>query len=110
MISTGAAMPARRKSFADIIREGLDRPATMSAHLSRSPSRNSFDNTLGSMGTNNPSSLELCNRVDSLVRNLKSGVSSFATAVGLSLSRSTIPEPLLLGSGHPPVGSGVEKE
>lgn len=49
MISTGAAMPARRKSFADIIREGLDRPATMSAHLSRSPSRNSFDNTLGSM-------------------------------------------------------------
>lgn len=49
LISTGAAMPARRKSFADIIREGLDRPATMSAHLSRSPSRNSFDNTLCSM-------------------------------------------------------------
>lgn len=108
---------ARRKSFADILQEGLERPASLSGHLSRSASRNSFH------------SAGLCNGVESLealhhgsnnnglprVQSLGSLVShSFASPLPSPLSRSRTPEPHLIGRssspGLPPVGNRVEKK
>ncbi|KAL2548873.1 Pumilio-like protein 1 [Forsythia ovata] len=46
--STG--MGVRRKSFADILQEGLGQPVTSSGHLSRPASHDSIGDVLGSMG------------------------------------------------------------
>ncbi|KAL2525871.1 Pumilio4 [Abeliophyllum distichum] len=46
--STG--MGVRRKSFADILQEGLGQPVTSSSHLSRPASHDSIGDVLGSMG------------------------------------------------------------
>ncbi|KAL5801764.1 hypothetical protein ACOSQ3_033396 [Xanthoceras sorbifolium] len=122
---TGLAMDglgARRKSFADIVQEGIDRPTSLSGHLSRPPSRNAFGDIVGT--DTHPAGL--CNGVESLeilrsaaaspgVVGVKShnatSSHSFASAVGSSLSRSSTPEAQLLGrstgSGLPRVGSRV---
>ncbi|XP_038690451.1 pumilio homolog 4 [Tripterygium wilfordii] len=124
--SSSTGLGARRKSFADIFQEGLDRPATLSGHLSRPSSCNAFGDGVEKTSLSDPDSVRLCNGVESVER-LHSGTPppgfvgvqsqvttashSFPSAVGASLSRSTTPETHLVGrapgSGLPPVGSRV---
>ncbi|XP_061997222.1 pumilio homolog 4 isoform X2 [Rosa rugosa] len=111
---------ARRKSFADILQEGNDHPASLSGPLSRPSSRNAFGDVMNSTGMADPHPVGLCNGVDS-IEGLHTGAvprgligmqshgtpvsHSFASAGGPSLSRSRTPEPQLFGSsGLPPVG------
>ncbi|KAJ4720751.1 putative Pumilio [Melia azedarach] len=121
-----AGLGVRRKSFADILQEGLDRPASLSGHLSRPASRNSFGDIVGATGVSDACPVGLCNGAESLEVMHSAAASpgfvgvkshnripshSFASAVGSSLSRSTTPEAQLVGrspgSGLPPVGSRV---
>ncbi|KAA8534411.1 hypothetical protein F0562_031928 [Nyssa sinensis] len=123
---SGAGLGVRRKSFADILQEGLDQPASLSGHPSRSASCNAFGDVVDKTGIHNSYSARLCNGVESTevvhprstsagmsrVQSLGSVVShSFASAVGSSLSRSRTPEPQLVGRspspGLPPVSSRV---
>ncbi|KAG8651139.1 pumilio homolog 4 isoform X3 [Manihot esculenta] len=125
--STGlqdVGLGGRRKSFADILQEGLDRPASLSGHLSRPASDNAFGDLLRTTGICDPHRPESCGRLESL-EGLRSGSASrslvgvqshgttvsFSSAIGSSLSRSTTPEPQLvvrpLNSGLPPVGNRV---
>ncbi|KAJ9175509.1 hypothetical protein P3X46_014058 [Hevea brasiliensis] len=121
----GVGLGGRRKSFADILQEGLDRPASLSGHLSRPASHNAFGDLLGATGIcdHQPG---LCGGLESL-EGLRSGSASpglvgvqshgtavshsFPSALSSSLSRSTTPEQQLVGrspsSGLPPVGSRV---
>ncbi|XWS56414.1 hypothetical protein CRYUN_Cryun09bG0083300 [Craigia yunnanensis] len=123
---SGTGLGSRRKSFADILQDGLDRPTSLSGHLSRPASRNTFSDMLDAAGIADPSPPGFCNGSES-VEGLPAGVAhpgmvgvqnhgkttshSFASAVGSSLSRSTTPEQHLVGrspgSGLPPVGSRV---
>lgn len=120
----GAGLGARRKSFADILQEGLDRPASLSGHLSRPASHNAFVDLVGTAEVSDPRQAGFCGGLESL-EGLHSGSASpslvgvqshgttlshsFASAHGSSLSRSTTPE--LAGrspsSYLPPVGSRV---
>ncbi|KAI9156996.1 hypothetical protein LWI28_015235 [Acer negundo] len=126
---TGLSMDglgARRKSFADIVQEGLDRPTSLSGHLSRPSSRNAFGDIVGTAGVSDTHPAGLCNGAESLeilrstaaspglvgVKSHNTTTShSFSSAVGSSLSRSTTPEAQLIGrstgSGLPRVGSRV---
>ncbi|GLT93234.1 hypothetical protein SLE2022_110350 [Rubroshorea leprosula] len=120
---SNSGLGTRRKSFADILQEGLEQPVTLSGHSSRPASRNAFGEMLDTCITSNPSPPGLCNGVESAEglyagahvgrSGLQShGISSshaFASAVGSSLSRSTTPEQHVVGRspgfGLPPVGS-----
>ncbi|XP_050155650.1 pumilio homolog 4-like isoform X1 [Malus sylvestris] len=116
----------RRKSFADILQEGLDQTASLSGPLSRPSSRNAFGDIMDSTGMADPHPVGLSNGVESAegmhngrascglvgVQSHGSTASnSFASAVGPSLPRSRTPEQQLLGRsnsfGLPPVGSRV---
>lgn len=83
---SNSGIGSRRKSFADILQEGLERPVSLSGHLSRPVSRNAYGEMLDSSSSSH----------------------AFASSVGSSLS-STMPEQHLVGrssgSGLPPVGS-----
>ncbi|XVE68830.1 hypothetical protein DITRI_Ditri09bG0101500 [Diplodiscus trichospermus] len=122
---SGTGLGARRRSFADILQDGLDQPATLSGHLSRA-SRNTFSDKLDAASIANPSPPGFCNGVeymDGLPTEVahpgvagvqshgKTTSLSFSSAVGSSLSRSTTPEQHLAGRSHgsglPPVGSKV---
>ncbi|XP_050209992.1 pumilio homolog 4 [Mercurialis annua] len=122
--STGlrSGLGARRKSFADILQEGLDRPASLSAHLSRPASHNAFGDLLGLSGVSDSHSVGFGGGLEPLdvlrsgsaspclVGGQNHGTSishSFASAIGSSLSRSTTPDGRSHGSGLPPVGSRV---
>ncbi|KAE7997016.1 hypothetical protein FH972_001689 [Carpinus fangiana] len=119
--STG--LGARRKSFADIVQEGLDQPNSLSSNLSHQGSRNAFGDTVDAKSVPDLHASGLWNGAES-IEGLHSGAAplslvgvpnsttvshSLASAVGSSLSRSTTPEPQLVGrtagSGLPPVGS-----
>lgn len=120
-----AGLGSRRKSFADILQEGLDRPASLSGHLSHPTSRNAYGEIVGTGiadahpagSSNGAESLEVLHSAAAspgLVRaksHNRIPSHSFASAVGSSLSRSTTPEAQLVGrssgSGLPPVGSRV---
>ncbi|XP_059628330.1 pumilio homolog 4 [Cornus florida] len=123
---SGAGLGMRRKSFADILQEGLDQHASLSGHLSRPTSRNAFGDMVDTTGMSNPHPAEYCNGVESRdalhsgatangmsrVQSLGSVVyNSYASSVGQSLSRSRTPEPQLVGRspspGLPPVGSRI---
>ncbi|XP_065870326.1 pumilio homolog 4 [Euphorbia lathyris] len=122
--SQGAGLGSRRKSFADILQEGLDRSAALSGHLSRPASHNAFGDLVGTTGIANPRSVGFGGGLESLeglhsrsaspgsigVQNHGMTV-SHSFALGSSLSRSTTPEHQLVGrsssSGLPPVGSRV---
>ncbi|KAL6290694.1 hypothetical protein ACE6H2_008204 [Prunus campanulata] len=117
-----SGLGARRKSFADILQEGLDPPAS----LSRPSSRIAFSDIMDSTGMADARPVGLCNGVES-AEGLHNGAASrglvgvqshgtaashsFASAVGPSLSRSRTPEQQLFGrspsAGLPPVGSRV---
>lgn len=121
-----AGMGLRRKSFADILQEGLEQGNSLSGRLSRPASHNAFGDLVDTTGGANSHSVELCNGTNSTVamhngsnglgpsrvQNIGSAVPhSFASAVGSSLSRSRTPEPHLIGRspspGLPPVGSRI---
>ncbi|KAK2634057.1 hypothetical protein Ddye_028849 [Dipteronia dyeriana] len=126
---TGLSMDglgARRKSFADIVQEGLDRPTSLSGHLSCPSSHNAFGDIVGTAGVSDTHPAGLCNGAESFeilcstaasprlvgVKSHNTTTShSFSSAVGSSLSRSTTPEAQLIGrstgSGLPHVGSRV---
>ncbi|XP_061986359.1 pumilio homolog 4-like [Populus nigra] len=117
---------ARRKSFADILQEGLDQPTSIPGHLSSSASHTTFADLLDTTGECDPHQVGLHDGMESL-EGLYSGAAttafrgtqshsntfshSFASAVGSSSSRSTTPEQQLLGrpaiSSLHPVGSRV---
>ncbi|KAL4325407.1 hypothetical protein GQ457_11G008860 [Hibiscus cannabinus] len=123
---SGSGLGARRKSFADILQDGLDRPATLSGHLSRPASRNAFSDVLDETSIADSGPPGFLNGPESM-ESLPAGVAhpgmvgvqshgkttsnSFASAVGSSLSRSTTPEQHLVGkspgSGLPPAGSKI---
>ncbi|KAK8542184.1 hypothetical protein V6N13_137241 [Hibiscus sabdariffa] len=123
---SGSGLGARRKSFADILQDGLDRPATLSGHLSRPASRNAFSDVLDEASIADSGPPGFLNGSESM-ESLPAGVAhpgmvgvqshgkttsnSFASAVGSSLSRSTTPEQHLVGkspgSGLPPAGSKI---
>uniref|UniRef100_A0A2N9HLQ6 PUM-HD domain-containing protein n=1 Tax=Fagus sylvatica TaxID=28930 RepID=A0A2N9HLQ6_FAGSY len=119
---SSAGLGARRKSFADILQEGLDRRTSLPGSLSRPSSRNAYGDILDAKGMADPHPAGLSNGVESIeglhfgaapqvgIQNHSTSVShTFASAVGSSLSRSTTPEPQVVGrtagSGLPPVGS-----
>ncbi|XP_052199761.1 pumilio homolog 4-like isoform X3 [Diospyros lotus] len=121
---TGLGM--RRKSFADILQEGLDQPVPMSGQISCPRSRNSFVDIVDTTGNSNSHSAELFHGVQPpevlgpeetssalpRVQSLGSVVShSFASAVASPLSRSKTPDPQLIGRsptpGLPPLGNRV---
>ncbi|XP_038891883.1 pumilio homolog 4 isoform X2 [Benincasa hispida] len=122
--SCGNGLGARRKSFADIVQEGLGESASLSGQLSRPASHNNFGD-VDNMGMTDIKPPGLCNGVDPIEDLHNSGppgfvgVQSHNKAVSHSflnpncstLSRSTTPEPQLVGrsssSGLPPVGSRV---
>lgn len=117
---------ARRKSFADILQEGLDQPTSIPGHISSSASHTTFADLLDTTGECDPHQVGLHDGMESL-EGLYSGAAttaftgtqshsntfshSFASAVGSSSSRSTTPEQQLLGrpaiSSLHPVGSRV---
>lgn len=120
---SSSGLGARRKSFADIVQEGLDQPNSLSGNLSRLASRNAFGDTMDAKSIPDFHSARLCNRGES-IEGLHSGATplnlvgvqsgttvshTFSSALGSSLPRSTTPEPQQVGktasSGLPPVGS-----
>ncbi|XP_021897852.1 LOW QUALITY PROTEIN: pumilio homolog 4-like [Carica papaya] len=123
---SGTGLGPRRKSFADIVQGGVDRNASLPGHPSRPSSCNSFRDMVDTTVVSDFHSAGLCNGLQA-VETLHFGAAppawmgvqghaptdshSLASAVGSSLSRSTTPEPQLvgrsLGPGLPPVGSRV---
>ncbi|KAE8684890.1 Pumilio-like protein 4 [Hibiscus syriacus] len=123
---SGSGLGARRKSFADILQDGLDRPATLSGHRSRPASRNAFSEMLDEPRIADSGPPGFFNGLESM-ESFPAGVAhpgmigvqshgkitsnSFASVVGASLSRSTTPEQHLVGkspgAGLPPVGSKI---
>ncbi|KAL0538589.1 hypothetical protein IC582_022737 [Cucumis melo] len=115
---------ARRKSFADIVQEGLGESASMSGQLSRPASHNSFGD-VDNMGMNDIKPPGLGNGVGpvedlhtpgppgfvGVQSHNKAASHSFLNPNCSTLSRSTTPEPQLVGRsssfGLPPVGSRV---
>ncbi|KAI4351454.1 hypothetical protein L6164_005823 [Bauhinia variegata] len=116
---SGAGLGVRRKSFADILQDGLDQSASLSVNMSRPASHTAFGDILDSTGMGNRHTAGLFNGVESLegfhssaatsglagLQNPDVPVShSFASAVGTSLSRSATPEPQIIGR---PLGSAL---
>ncbi|GAB4854974.1 hypothetical protein Ancab_023560 [Ancistrocladus abbreviatus] len=112
----GTGMGARRKSFADILQEGLDGPAFLSGPVSRPASCNAFSDIVDKSGNSDIHSAELSNILEAKegfhsgsraglfrVQSHSSMVShTFPIAVGSSLSRSSTPEILLAGRSSSP--------
>lgn len=113
----GAGMGVRRKSFADILQEGLDRSASSSGRMSRSTSRSSLGDAMDTKVISYSHAAELGNRKESSealhtgaaaadlsrFQNLGSAVpESAASAVSSSRSRSRTPEPHLVGVSPSP--------
>ncbi|CAK9150462.1 unnamed protein product [Ilex paraguariensis] len=124
--TSAAGMGARKKSFADILQEGLNQPASLSDFLSHPARRNSFGDIVDTSGISNSHAADICYGAESTevlhprvavpglsrVEHLSSsGSHLFALSVGSSLSRSRTPEPQLVGRSTspslPPVGSRV---
>ncbi|XVF83143.1 hypothetical protein PTKIN_Ptkin16aG0109900 [Pterospermum kingtungense] len=120
LVGPGTGLGARRKSFADILQDGLDRPATLSGRLSHA-SHNTFLDAASIADPGPPGFFNEAESMDGLAaRVARPGVAgvqshvrtpspSFASAVGSSLSRSSTPEQHLVGRspgpGLPPVAS-----
>ncbi|KAE9612193.1 putative nucleic acid binding NABP, pumilio domain-containing protein [Lupinus albus] len=114
---SGPGLGARRTSFASILQEGLDQPASLSRNVSRPASRNAFGDIVDSTGIVDRESFEGLRSSAStpgLVGLQNHGINashSFSSAVGTSLSRVTAPEPQVIGrsfgSAVTPMGSKV---
>lgn len=129
--STG--LGERRKSFADILQEGLDQPTSLSGNLSHPARHKAFGDIVETRGMIDPHAAGSCNGAKS-IEGLESAAAplsligaqnhcttvspTFASAVGSSLSRSATPEPRLVGratgSSLPPIAnsrvSNIEKK
>ncbi|KAF9674901.1 hypothetical protein SADUNF_Sadunf10G0175400 [Salix dunnii] len=108
----GSRLGPRRKSFADILQEGLDHSTSIPGHLSSPTSHNAFGDLLDATGVCDSHQAGLHNGMESL-EGLHPGVAttsftgnqsqrnalshSLVSAVGSSLSRSTTPEQHLGG-------------
>lgn len=122
---SGGSLGVRRKSFADILQEGLDQPASMSGNMSRPASYTAFADIMDSTGTADHYPTGLCNEVKSLdCLNSAAATSGldglqnhgvivshgFASAVGSSLSRGPTPEPQVIGRPRgPALAPGASK-
>ncbi|XP_019434377.1 PREDICTED: pumilio homolog 4-like isoform X1 [Lupinus angustifolius] len=114
---SGPGLGARRTSFASILQEGLDQPASLSRNVSRPASRNAFGDIVDSTSIVDRESFEGLRSSAStpglvgLQNHGINGSHSFSSAVGTSLSRVTAPEPQGIGrsfgSSVPPMGSNV---
>ncbi|KAG2729828.1 hypothetical protein I3760_01G267500 [Carya illinoinensis] len=123
---SSSGLGARRKSFADIVQEGLDRPTSLSGNMSHAASHHAFGDIVDIKGKGmaDPHPVGLCNGVGSMeglhsgssplrlvgVHNHSTAVShNYSSSLGSSLSRSATPEPPHVGraaaSSLPPVGS-----
>ncbi|CAH1438400.1 unnamed protein product [Lactuca virosa] len=105
---TAPGMGGRRKSFADILQEGLEQPASSSNRISRPASQNAISDVMNMRGVSNSHSSSLCNEKEtsqdpSRFKNMNSSVpQSFAPAVGSSLSRSRTPDTQLVRKAPTP--------
>ncbi|XP_028788982.1 pumilio homolog 4 isoform X2 [Neltuma alba] len=89
---TGGSLGVRRKSFADILQEGLDQPVSMSGLCNGAKSLECFHSAAATSG------------LDGLQNHGVMVSHAFASAVGSSLSRGTTPEPQVIGV---PLGSAL---
>ncbi|KAI9124705.1 hypothetical protein K1719_004627 [Acacia pycnantha] len=89
---TGGSLGVRRKSFADILQEGVDQPAFMSGICNGVKSSECLHSAASTPG------LDGLQNHDVMVSH------GFASAVGSSLSRGTTPEPQVIGR---PPGSAL---
>ncbi|XP_031373176.1 pumilio homolog 4 [Punica granatum] len=108
----GSALGARRKSFADILQDGLDRPSTLLDQPSRPQSHNALADMLDRMSISDSQLVGLCNSGTKTTGNVFSGtgppclarysgpdsISSHSLgSIGASLSRNLTPEPQVVG-------------
>eukprot|EP00268_Persea_americana_P041744 TRINITY_DN416_c0_g1_i1.p1 TRINITY_DN416_c0_g1~~TRINITY_DN416_c0_g1_i1.p1 ORF type:complete len:1038 (-),score=235.60 TRINITY_DN416_c0_g1_i1:607-3720(-) len=113
----GLGLGDRRKSLADIIQDDLGRASPISGPPSRPASRNAFDDSVETLSTVNTQLDHLHNElVSSANAQNVAGMQStgavpshaFASSLGVSLSRSTTPDPQLMARAPsprlPPVG------
>ncbi|KAF3795898.1 Pumilio-like protein 1 [Nymphaea thermarum] len=128
---SGVGMGERRRSLADIVQEEFCQSPSLSGHISRPASRNSFDNADHASETQVVHAQNFLDGIDVLrsgsnngcvprIQSLQTtGASispSFASSVGSSLSRSSTPDPHLAARapspGLPPVRAraSVEKK
>ncbi|XP_068646088.1 pumilio homolog 1-like [Aristolochia californica] len=125
----GVGLGARTKSLADMFQEGLGRTTAVSGHISRPVSRNTFEDASDPNGVSDSQFSQLQNDLESVdglcsgavgssganlvrVQSVGSSASqSFASVLGLSLSRSTTPDAQLIGrsvgSTHPLIAGRV---
>ncbi|KAK1260204.1 hypothetical protein QJS04_geneDACA002112 [Acorus gramineus] len=112
---SGGGANARRKSFTDVLQEGLGQSALV--HLSRPASRNAMDDVIDRLSVPDEQSSHLLTGLEP-VEGLRSGATtpglardhnigspvpqSFASVVGSSLSRSTTPDPQMVGRSPSP--------
>ncbi|KAL0382683.1 UNVERIFIED_CONTAM: Pumilio4 [Sesamum calycinum] len=100
--ASSSGMGVRRKSFADILQEGLGRP--VKSHLSRAASQNSVTDVLDSMVLSNSNAVEATQNIGS------ANPSSFGSSVSSSFT-STRTEPVgrSRGPGLVNLGNGVHR-
>uniref|UniRef100_A0A7N0RDZ9 PUM-HD domain-containing protein n=1 Tax=Kalanchoe fedtschenkoi TaxID=63787 RepID=A0A7N0RDZ9_KALFE len=102
-------MGSRRKSFADILQEGLERPVQTSNELPRSVSRNAIGPPVGTTGNELMQGVPSGVSTTGLVRSQRHASNShlFAPTVGSSVSRNSTPEPQTIGRSPGPIGGLV---
>ncbi|KAL1828042.1 hypothetical protein ACET3Z_006454 [Daucus carota] len=117
VVGPRAGMGMRRKSFADILQEGIEQPSSLSGHQSRLANRSSFGEIEDASSVSRSHSLEFFNGPTASER-LHPGAAatglprvqhhgsqlpnSFASAVGSSLSRNRTPDTHLAGRSLSP--------
>ncbi|KAI3721448.1 hypothetical protein L2E82_32459 [Cichorium intybus] len=89
-----AGMGSRRKSFADILQEGLEQPASSSNRISRPASQNAISDVMNMRGISNSHPSSLCNEKETSQdpSRFQNFPHPFAPAVGSSLSRGIAPD------------------
>lgn len=100
----GLGLGSKQKSFAEIVQDDITHGAPVPSHLSRSASRNGFENCVEN------SESQFINMQNMNIKKAATSASqTYASALGASLSRSTTPEPQLGRAPSPripPVGDG----
>ncbi|KAK4435985.1 Pumilio4 [Sesamum alatum] len=100
--ASSSGMGVRRKSFADILQEGLSRP--VKSHLSRAASQNSVTDVLDSMVLSNSNAVEATQNIGS------ANPSSYGSSVSSSFTNTrTEPVGRSRGPGLVTLGNGVHR-
>ncbi|GJZ98593.1 pumilio homolog 1-like protein [Tanacetum coccineum] len=98
----GLGLGSRQKSIAEIIQDDISQSASGSRHSSRPASRNTFDENA------DLSESHFAHLHQNMVsQGMSSGSHTYASALGASLSRSTTPDPQLIGRSASPRVSAV---